>query len=219
MSGAFEPTERTRGKRLAERVTYERDDVHAVLDAAISCSVGYVIDGRPYVTTTAHWRDGDRLYWHGSSASRFLRSVVGAEACLTAHLLDGLVLARSGFEHSMNYRSVTAFGTVAAVEDVGEKVRVLDLFLEKLVPGRAAELRPSTEQELRATTVLTMPLAEASAKIRTGGADDPEEDWDAPVWAGVLTVDSRFVDLVPETAPAPKAPASESLRALLGRRL
>jgi nitroimidazol reductase NimA-like FMN-containing flavoprotein (pyridoxamine 5'-phosphate oxidase superfamily) len=218
MSGAFEPTERTRGKRLAERVTYERDAVYAVLDAAISCSVGYVIDGRPYVTTTAHWREDDRLYWHGSSASRFLRSVVGAEACLTAHLLDGLVLARSGFEHSMNYRSVTAFGTVASIDDDREKVRVLDRFLEKLVPGRAAELRASTEQELRATTVLTMPLVEVSAKIRTGGSEDPEEDWDAPVWAGVLTLETRFAALVPETAPAPKAPPSEELRALLGRR-
>lgn len=215
---AFEPTERTRGKRLAERVSYERDDVYAVLDAAISCSVGYVIDGRPYVTTTAHWREGDRLYWHGSSASRFLRSVVGAEACLTAHLLDGLVLARSGFEHSMNYRSVTVFGTVASVDDAPEKVRVLDRFLEKLVPGRAAELRPSTDQELRATTLLTMPIAEASAKIRTGGTGDPEEDWDAPVWAGVLTMETRFDGLVPETDPPPKGAPSEALRALLGRR-
>lgn len=219
MSGAFEPTERTRGKRIAERITYERDAIHAVLDAAISCSVGYVIDGRPYVTTTAHWREGDRLYWHGSSASRFLRSVVGAEACLTAHLLDGLVLARSGFEHSMNYRSVTAFGTVASIEDDREKVRVLDRFLEKLVPGRAGELRASTERELRATTVLTMPLVEASAKIRTGGTEDPPEDWDEPVWAGVLALETRFAALIPETDPAPKAPASDALRALLERRL
>lgn len=219
MSGAFEPTERTRGKRLADRVTYDRDDVYSVLDAAITCSVGYVIDGRPYVTTTAHWREGDHLYWHGSSASRFLRSVVGAEACLTAHLLDGLVLARSGFEHSMNYRSVTAFGTVASVEDEAEKVRVLDRFLEKLVPGRAAELRAPAEQELRATTVLTMPLVEASAKIRTGGTGDLEEDLDAPVWAGVLTVETRFGDLVPETDPPPRGAASDALRALLGRSL
>ena len=218
MSGSYEPTERTRGKRLAERVTYDRDAVHAVLDAAISCSVGYVIDGRPYVTTTAHWREDDRIYWHGSSASRFLRSVVGAEACLTAHLLDGLVLARSGFEHSMNYRSVTAFGTVESIEDDREKVRVLDRFLEKLVPGRAAELRASTDQELRATTVLTMPLEEVSAKIRTGGTDDPEDDWDAPVWAGVLTLETRFVELLPETAPPPRGAASEALRSLLGRR-
>lgn len=218
MSGSYGPTERTRGKRLAERVTYDRDAVHAVLDAAISCSVGYVIDGRPYVTTTAHWREDDRIYWHGSSASRFLRSVVGAEACLTAHLLDGLVLARSGFEHSMNYRSVTAFGTVESIEDDREKVRVLDRFLEKLVPGRAAELRASTDQELRATTVLTMPLEEVSAKIRTGGTDDPEDDWDAPVWAGVLTLETRFVELVPETAPPPRGAASEALRSLLGRR-
>lgn len=218
MSGSYGPTERTRGKRLAERMTYDRDAVHAVLDAAISCSVGYVIDGRPYVTTTAHWREDDRIYWHGSSASRFLRSVVGAEACLTAHLLDGLVLARSGFEHSMNYRSVTAFGTVESIEDDREKVRVLDRFLEKLVPGRAAELRASTDQELRATTVLTMPLEEVSAKIRTGGTDDPEDDWDAPVWAGVLTLETRFVELVPETAPPPRGAASEALRSLLGRR-
>jgi nitroimidazol reductase NimA-like FMN-containing flavoprotein (pyridoxamine 5'-phosphate oxidase superfamily) len=211
------PTERTRAKRLADRASYARADIDAVLDAAIACSVGYVIDGRPYVTTTAHWRDGDRLYWHGSSASRFLKSVVGEEACLTAFLLDGLVLARSGFEHSMNYRSVTVFGRVERVEGA-EAERALDAFVEKLVPGRSTELRRPTEQELRATTVLAMPITEASAKIRDGGTHDPQDDWDEPVWAGVLTVETRFGELIPETDPPPKAPVSDALRALLGRR-
>ncbi|MFM7719387.1 MAG: pyridoxamine 5'-phosphate oxidase family protein [Actinomycetota bacterium] len=215
----YEPTERTRVKRIPELAHYDAEAVHGVLDAAIPCSVGYVIDGRPYVTVTAHWREGDRLYWHGSAASRFLRSVLGQQACLTAHLLDGLVLARSGFEHSMNYRSVTVFGTVDIVEDDAEKVRLLDLFLEKLVPGRARELRASTEQELKATTVLTMPIEEASAKIRTGGTDDPESDHGEPVWAGVLAIESRFTELVPETAPPPLGEVSEALRALLGRRI
>lgn len=218
MSEAFAPTERTRVKRIADRATYDKAAIYGVLDAAISCTVGYVIDGRPYVTPTAHWRDGDRLYWHGSSASRFLKSVVGHEACLSVHLLDGLVLARSGFEHSMNYRSVTAFGVVEKVEGP-EIVRQLDRFLEKLVPGRAAELRESTEKELKATTLLSMEITEASGKIRDGGTEDPEEDWDQPVWAGVITIESRFAELIPETEPPPRAEASAALKALLGRRI
>lgn len=217
MIGDLTPTERTTAKRLADRASYARADVDAVLDAALACSVGYVIDGRPYVTTTAHWRIGDHLYWHGSSASRFLRSVVGREACLTAYLLDGLVLARTGFEHSMNYRSVTVFGAVELVEGAAA-AEVLDAFVEKLVPGRSGELRRPTDRELRATTVLSMPIAEASAKIRDGGTHDPEEDWDEPVWAGVLTVETRFGELVPETEPPPEGVASDALRALLGRR-
>ena len=215
--GQFPPSERTRVKRIADRATYERDDVYAVLDAAITCSVGYVLDGRPHVTVTAHWREGNRLYWHGSSASRFLKTVLGQEACLTAHLLDGLVLSRSGFEHSMNYRSVSAYGRVGVVEDDAEMVRVIDLFLEKLVPGRARELRPSHEKELRATTLLTMEIEEASAKIRTGGTEDPAEDLDEPVWAGVLAMETRFTELIPETTPPPRGEASAQLRALLGR--
>lgn len=214
--GSLTPTERTRAKRLPDRVSYERADIHRVLDETYTCAVGYVIDGRPYVTTTAHWRDGDRVYWHGSSASRFLRSVAGTEACLTAHLLDGIVLARSGFEHSMNYRSVTLFGRVEVV-DRGQ-AEVLDRFVEKLVPGRSAELRRPTEQELKATTVLSMAIEEASAKVRDGGTHDPEADWEEPVWAGVLAVESRFTDLIPETDPPPAAEASAALRARLGIR-
>jgi nitroimidazol reductase NimA-like FMN-containing flavoprotein (pyridoxamine 5'-phosphate oxidase superfamily) len=214
--GSLTPTERTRVKRLADRASYERADVHRVLDETYTCAVGYVIDGRPYVTTTAHWRDGDRVYWHGSSASRFLRSVVGNEACLTAHLLDGFVLARSGFEHSMNYRSVTVFGRVELVER--DRAAVLDRFVEKIVPGRSAELRRPTEQELKATTILAMPIEEASVKSRDDGTHDPEADWEEPVWAGVLAIESRFADLIPETDPPPRAEASAALRALLGRR-
>lgn len=216
MSGSYEITDRTTLHRLADRGSHERETVHAILDAAYSCSVGYVVDGRPHVTPTAHWRVGGHLYWHGSSASAFLRQVVGHEACLSVHLLDGLVLARSGFEHSMNYRSVTVFGAVEALEG-DAKVAALDAFVEKLVPGRSGELRRPLEQELRATTVLGMDLREASAKVRTGGMEDRPEDLDAPVWAGIVEIEQRVRGLVDDPDHAPGAAPSAALRGLIGR--
>jgi uncharacterized protein len=186
---AFSPTARSRVKRLPKRGHYDREAVHAILDAALLCHVGYVIDGQPYVTPTAFWREGDRLYWHGSSASRMLRAQsAGLPVCLTVAHLDGLVLARSGFHHSLNYRSVMAFGTAHKVDDPAEKVAALDAFVDRLYPGRRAEIRPNTAQEVKATTVLSMVIEEASAKIRTGPPVDDEEDYALPCWAGVIPI-------------------------------
>ena len=184
---AIEMTERTRVRRLSDRGRYDAATIHAIVDEALICHVGFVVNGAPVVIPTIHWREGDMLYFHGSAASRMLRSLKnGVEACVTVTLLDGLVLARSAFHHSMNYRSVVVFGTAREVTDPEEKVRALDALVEHVVRGRSAEIRPPNEKELRQTLVLALPLEEASAKIRTGGPVDDEEDYALPVWAGVL---------------------------------
>ena len=190
---AFTPTARSRIKRLHERAAYDRDAVFAVLDAEMIAHVAYVIDGQPYVTPTAYWRDGDRLFWHGSSASRMLRTVkTGIPACFSVAMLDGLVLARSGFHSSINYRSVSAFGTASPIEYPDEKLAALTAFSERLTPGRWDVLRPATSQELKATTVVTMVIEEAVAKIRTGPPGDDDEDYALDIWAGVLPVTRRI---------------------------
>ncbi len=183
----FTPTDRTRLKRNYKRGAYDRETVYAILDAVPHCHVGYVIDGQPYVTPTFQWREGDRIYWHGSSASRMLRTVeTGVPVCITVSALDGYVLARSAFHHSVNYRSVMAFGTAHAVKEPAAKEAALKTMMEHLFPGRWDALRPVTEQELKATTVVGMEIEEAVAKIRTGPPIDDEEDYGWDVWAGVL---------------------------------
>ena len=174
-------------RRKPKRGHYDAATLHAILDEGLLCHVGYVIEGQPYVTPTLHWREGDHLYWHGSSASRMLRNLSqGVPVCVTVSLLDGIVFARSGFNHSANYRSVMALGTAELVTDREAKHAALVAFSERLAPGRWQQLRPPTAQELKATTVLHMPLSEASAKVRTGPPADDEEDYALPVWAGVL---------------------------------
>ncbi|MDQ5844328.1 MAG: pyridoxamine 5'-phosphate oxidase family protein [Acidobacteriota bacterium] len=183
----FSPTERTTLKRLPKRGVYDRDVVYGILDEALICHVGFVADGRPVVIPTGFGRVNDRLYIHGSQASRMLRTVgVGIDVCITVMLLDGLVLARSAFHHSMNYRSVVIFGRASIVEEREVKLAALVAFSEHVIPGRWAEVREPTDQELKATTVLSLPLAEVSAKVRTGPPLDDEEDYALPVWAGVI---------------------------------
>ena len=183
---AIEMTDRTRVRRLARRASYERETIHAILDEALVCHVGFVVDGAPVVIPTIHWREEDTLYVHGSAASRMLRTLKGGvEACVTVTLVDGLVLARSAFHHSMNYRSVVVFGTAREVTGE-EKERALEGLVEHIAPGRLAEVRPANEAELKQTLVLALPLEEASAKIRSGGPIDDEEDYALPVWAGVV---------------------------------
>jgi nitroimidazol reductase NimA-like FMN-containing flavoprotein (pyridoxamine 5'-phosphate oxidase superfamily) len=180
-------TERTTVRRLAKRAAYDREVVHAILDEALLCHVGFIVDGAPVVIPTIHWREGDTLYVHGSVASRMLRTLKdGVEACVTVTLLDGLVLARSAFHHSMNYRSAVIFGIAREVTAREEKLRALDSLVEHVVRGRSAEVRAPNESELRLTTVLALPIEEASAKVRTGGPVDDEEDYALPVWAGVV---------------------------------
>ncbi|MBW4505720.1 MAG: pyridoxamine 5'-phosphate oxidase family protein [Scytonematopsis contorta HA4267-MV1] len=180
-------TDRTKIKRIPKRGQYEREVVHQILDEALICHVGFVVDNQPFVIPTAYGRVADNLYIHGSPASRMLRSLSnGIEVCVTVTLLDGLVLARSAFHHSMNYRSVVIFGVAQVVEEAGEKLEALRAFTEHVVKGRWSEVRPPSHQELQGTLVLSLPLNEASAKVRTGPPSDDEADYSLPVWAGVL---------------------------------
>jgi uncharacterized protein len=184
---ATAPTDRTRVRRVPARGEYERETIEAILDETLISHVGFVHEGQPVVIPTLHARLGDRLYLHGSAASRMLRTLErGVPVCATATLIDGLVLARSAFHHSVNYRSVVVFGQAHPVEPAEERLRALELFAEKLVPGRWADVRPPTRQELKGTKVLSLPLDESSAKIRSGPPIDDDEDYDLPVWAGVL---------------------------------
>ena len=202
------PSERTRARRLPERGRYDRATIDAILDAAVVGHVGWVLDGQPYVTPTAIWRQGDRLYWHGSRASRMLRSVDGSPVCVTVTHLDGYVMARSGFNHSVNYRSAMVLGTAHLVTDAGEAETALEAFIEHLYPGRWAALRPMTPKERKATSVMWVDLHEASAKIRDDvNHDDPgDETW--PAWAGVIPLRTRTDEpepdpFVPDGMPAP----------------
>jgi len=195
-------TPRTRLRRAHERGHFDRTTIDAILDAQPMCSVGYVIDGLPYVTPTFQWREGDHVYWHGSSASRAIRASKGAEVCLTVSILDGFVMARSGMHHSANTRSVMMFGTACVVPD-DQKEAKLSAFINGLWPGRAAHLRPNSAQELKATTVLGMEITEGSAKIRTGMPKDDEEDYALPIWAGVIPLETRVGPLQPDPRNLP----------------
>ena len=182
------PSQRTRLKRKHERANYDAETVHGILDAMPICSVGYVFDGAPFVTTTLQWREGRHVYWHGSSASRMLETCEDAQVCVNVSIIDGFVMARSAFNHSCNYRSVMAFGTARKITDPAEKTARLKTFTEKLYPGRWDLLRPATAQEVKATTVLSLALDECAAKIRSGPPADDEEDYGLPIWAGVIPV-------------------------------
>ena len=190
------PTDRTRVRRLPERGAYDRATIDAILDAMPVAHVGYSIEGQPFVTPTLQWREGDHIYWHGSAASRMLKTVEGAPVCLTVTLIDGMVLARSAFHHSMNYRSVMLLGTAHAVTDPAEKEARLKAFVESQFPGRWDMLRPVTAQEIKGTSVLGMPIDEASAKIRSGPPHDDKEDEALDIWAGVIPI--RYALLAPE---------------------
>jgi uncharacterized protein len=181
------PTPRTEVRRLPKRASYDRAVLEGILDEALVCHVGFVADGQPFVIPTIYGRIGDQLYLHGSAASRMLRTVGdGVPACVTVTLVDGLVLARSAFHHSMNYRSAVILGTATAVNDQAEQLTALEAITDHVLPGRWAEVREPTPQELKATLVLRLPIAEASVKIRTGPPIDDEEDYGLPCWAGVL---------------------------------
>jgi nitroimidazol reductase NimA-like FMN-containing flavoprotein (pyridoxamine 5'-phosphate oxidase superfamily) len=200
------PTPRTRVKRLHEKATYDADTIKAVLDAQPLAHIGHLIGGAPAVTPTLQWREGDRVYWHGSSASRMIKAATGQPVCLTVTLLDGLVLARSGLEHSVNFRSVMVFGVAEAVMDQAAKARHLEVMMEQMYPGRWAQLRPMTAQELKATAVLSLPISEASAKIGAGMPTDPPEDMDWPVWAGLVGIRQVLDDAQPDGTPKGPAP-------------
>ena len=180
-------TERTKLKRLPKRGSFDRETIYKILDEAFICHVGFAVDGKPFVIPTGYARAGDELLIHGSAASRMMRAMAkGIDVCVTVTLLDGLVLARSAFHHSVNYRSVVIFGNATLIEDEAEKREALRLFTEHIVPDRWNEIREPNELELKATTVLKLPITEASAKIRAGGPVDDEEDYEMDIWAGVI---------------------------------
>ena len=178
---------RTTVKRLAQRADYDRETINAIIDEALICHVGFVVDGSPVVIPTIHTRIGETLYFHGSAASRMLRTLRnGVDVCVTVTILDGLVMARSAFHHSMNYRSVVVMGRGREVVEREERLQVLEALVEHVCAGRVRDARPPNEAELRQTLVIAVPLAEASAKIRSGPAADEEEDYALPIWAGVI---------------------------------
>jgi len=183
----LEQNDKTRVRRLPERGRYDRDTIDAILDEALICHVGFVVEGHPVVIPTIHTRVGDDLYFHGSPAAGMLRNLrEGADACVNVTLVDGLVLARSAFHHSMNYRSVVVFGKAEEVTGREEKLRVLAALVEHVCRGRSADARGPNEKELKQTIVLRVPISEASAKVRTGPPGDEPEDYAMPIWAGVL---------------------------------
>jgi len=184
---SFTPTERTRVVREPQRGAYDRETIYKILDEGMVCHVGFAADAQPFVIPTLYARIGDAIYFHGSAASRMLRGAAGGVAvCVTVTLTDGLVLARSVFNHSMNYRSVVALGKASLVEAPAEKFEALHAFTEKVLPGRWEDARQPNEKELKATSILKLPLIEVSAKIRSGPVQDDEEDYALPVWAGIV---------------------------------
>src|SRR3954467_15781118 len=190
MSEPQSPTQRTRVVREPDRGVYDRETVYQILDEGFFCQVGFVADGQPFVIPTSYGRRGDSLYIHGSAASRMLRKLnEGVSVCVTVTLLDGLVLARSVFNHSMNYRSVVILGTAKLVDDPEEKLEALRTLSEHILPGRWDDARQPNEKELKATSVLRLPIEEFSAKVRTGPPMDDEEDYSFPTWAGVIPLE------------------------------
>jgi hypothetical protein len=186
-SRTFVPTERTSLRRLPQRGVYERNTIYKILDEGFICHVGIIVKGKPRVIPMAYARVGNTLYLHGSVASRLLCALArGIPVCVTVTLLDGLVLARSAFHHSMNYRSVIVLGVASAVKNATKKLRALQVFSEQVMPGRWADVRKPNDVELKQTLVLQLPLTEVSAKVRTGPPIDEETDYNLPVWAGEL---------------------------------
>jgi hypothetical protein len=209
----FIPTERTRVRRLPKRGVYERETVYRILDEGLVCHVGFVAEGKPVVIPTGYGRQGNTLYFHGSTASRMFRALgQGADVCVTVTLLDGLVLARSAFHHSMNYRSVVIFGRARVVEEPTAKLEALRAFTEHMAPGRWREVRLPSEKEMQATTVLAIALEEVSAKVRTGPPLDDEEDYALPVWAGVLPLVLTPQPVVPDDRLPAGIPVPEYVR-------
>ncbi len=198
-------TDRTKVRRLPKRAVYDKAQVHAILDEGFLCHVGFAINGQPYVIPTGYVRAGEQIYLHGSAASRMLRNLdQGIQVCVTVTLVDGFVLARSVFHHSMNYRSVVILGTARLVTDRSEKLEALSRFTNSIVPGRWEEARHPTDQELKSTSVLTLPLEEVSAKVRTGSPLDDEEDYGLPVWAGVVPIGPHVGQPIPDSRMLPQ---------------
>lgn len=186
---SFPVSQRNKVKRKPQRGTYDKATVYDILDSAMVCHISYVIDGQPYCTPTGFWREGNHLYWHGSSASRMIRTQeAGIPVCLTVTHFDSIVLARCGFNHSVNYRSVMAYGKTFVVEDEAKKLQLMDDFIDRFFPGRSKLIRPATKQEAKATTFIGMEMEEASGKIRNVHVADDEEDYAIPAWTALFPI-------------------------------
>ena len=220
LNHVLSPTERTRVRRHSERAQTERADLFAILDAGMICHLGVVVNGSPVVLPTAYGRIGETLYLHGSSANRSMHAADGHEVCVTVTHVDGLVCARAAFTHSVNYRSAVVFGTARIVTDEAERLAGLRAVTEQLIPGRWDAVRAPTRKELAATSVLALPLAEASVKVRTGPPKDEPEDLDAGIWAGVLPLGVAFGAPVadPELPAGIDAPDHIRARIKMGNR-
>lgn len=203
MQTTLEKTDRTRARRAHKRATYDLETIYSILDNTLMCHVGYIIDGSPIVMPTIHWREGNTVYWHASSAGRGIRAAEKQQVCLTAASLDGLVLARSALHHSANYRSVMVFGQPHIVTGFTEKAEKLRNMIEHIYPGRWETLRPITAQEVKATTILGLDITEASAKIRAEGVHDDPEDISWPTWAGVIPFETRVGTAEPDAGVDP----------------
>jgi uncharacterized protein len=203
------PGERVRVKRYHWLAKYDSETVYAILDAMPLCHIAYVHEGNPVVTPTMQWRDGNHVFWHGSSASRMTRTTDTQDVCMCVSIIDGLVLARSAYNYNLNHRSVMVFGTARRITDPEEKRKQLSRFVNRVIPGQWDRLRPVTEQELKATALMSMSLAQASAKVRTGQPEDDEADYAFPVWAGVVPVTFRIDPPVadPRNLPGVEMPA------------
>jgi uncharacterized protein len=206
-------TDRTKLRRKPDRGSHDPETIHQILDAAFLAHVGFNVDGQPFVIPTLYGREGDTLYLHGSAASRMLRELeTGVSACVTVTLVDGLVLARSAMHHSMNFRSVVAFGRARKIDDPMRKSQALNTISEHLIAGRWAEVRKPTEKELKATTVLEFKIDEASAKVRAGSPVDDEEDYALSVWAGVLPISLTVGIPIPDNRLVPDTPIPDYIR-------
>jgi len=194
------PSERTRVRRIPTNAHYDTATLHAIIDDAYLCHIAFADDKGSHCIPTACWREGNHLYIHGSNGSRMLKRLTESETCVTITHLDGLVMARSAFNHSMNYRSAMVYGRFEVVADEGERRRTMEAFMEKLAPGRQAEIRPGSDKEYAATTIMRIALDEAACKVRAGAPEDDEEDMSWPVWAGVLPFER--VQMKPITDPA-----------------
>lgn len=214
----YTPTERTQVHRLPKRAVYDKAQVHSILDEGFVCHIGFAVEGQPFVIPTGYGRVGERLFIHGSAASRMLRALdKGVDLCFTVTLVDGFVLARSAFHHSMNYRSVMVLGKARLVTDRAEKLEALRAVTNHIVPGRWEEVRQPTDQELKATSVLALDLDEVSAKIRTGPPVDDEEDYALPIWGGVVPLRSTPGDPIPDGRLLPGLDSFDPMRLVRAR--
>jgi nitroimidazol reductase NimA-like FMN-containing flavoprotein (pyridoxamine 5'-phosphate oxidase superfamily) len=213
MAERFVPTPRTQLRRLPKRASYDKAQIHSILDEGFVCHLGFAVGGQPYVIPTGYTRADEQIYIHGSAASRMLDTLAdGVDVCLTVTLTDGFVLARSAFHHSLNYRSVVVLGRARLVTDPAEKLAALRRFTNHVVPGRWDEVRPPTERELKATTVLALTLEEVSAKVRSGPPLDDEDDYGWPAWAGVVPLRASVGEPVPDGRVRADVPAFDISR-------